>query len=408
MSRATVSKLASFRTTVSHIGRERLRFLSFITVAHFAIHWFMQLFPVILPTLKSSMRLNDVQVGSLTSTRMFVQAASNFPSGVLADSFLHWRGLIVTASLLFMGGAYGVFGTLSGYAWALVAVGILAVGTALFHPASVASLSNQFPERRATAIAVYGMGATLGNTITPLAVGFLLANFSWQKVLETQVFVGLAAACLVWIYASRAFATEAPRSEKAKPLQDIKGFIRNPVFLVVVLVRSFNQIARQVSITFLPIYLTEYLGYSGIGLGFYLTLMSISGLVAQPVMGVLSDRLGRKAVMVPALFALGLVYLLIQWARPGVELGLVIVAIGFLFYTVANVTTAAVLDVAGTGSQASSFGLLSLGTNLLVTPAPILAGFLIERFGIMAAFAFPGICLLVGACIVLPMRLGRG
>jgi len=402
-----LSKLDQLRTALSHLGRERLRLLSFMTVAHFAIHWFMQLFPVILPTLKSSMRLNDVQVGSLTSTRMFVQAASNFPSGVVADSFLHRRSLIVTSSLLFMGGAYWVFGTLSGYAWALLAVSLLAIGTSLFHPASVASLSNQFPERRATAIAVYGMGATLGNTITPLAVGFLLANFSWEKVLEAQVFVGLAAACLVWIYAARAFAAETPRSEKAKPLQEMKVFARNPVFLAVVLVRSFNHIARQVSITFLPIYLTEYLGYSGIGLGFYLTLMSVSGLVAQPVMGVLSDRLGRKAVMVPTLFGLGTVYLLILWARPGVELALVIVAIGFLFYTVANVTTAAVLDVAGAGSQASSFGLLSLGTNLLVTPAPILAGFLIERFGIMAAFTFPGICLLVGACIVFPMRLGR-
>jgi len=378
-----------------------------MTVAHFAIHWFMQLFPVILPTLKSSMHLSDVQVGSLTSTRMFVQAASNFPSGVLADSFLQRRALLVTTSLLFMGSAYWVFGTLPGYGWALLAVSILAVGTSLFHPASVAALSNQFPERRATAIAVYGMGATLGNTITPLAVGVLLTNFSWHNVLQTQFLVGVAAAGFVWVYAARVFEKEAPQVEEVHPLQEMKGFVRNPVFLVIVLVRSFNHIARQVSITFLPIYLTEYLGYSGIGLGFYLTLMSVSGLIAQPVMGVLSDRMGRKAVMVPALFVLGVVYLLIQWARPGVELALVVVAIGFFFYTVANVTTAAVLDVAGTKSQASSFGLLSLATNLLVTPAPILAGFLIQWFGIMAAFVFPGICLLVGGVVVLPLRLQK-
>lgn len=401
-----MSGLQHIRSAIAQLRGERLRLLSFMTLAHFAIHWFMQLFPVILPTLKASMRLNDVQVGSLTSTRMFVQAASNFPSGVLADSFLHRRALIVTSSLLFMGFAYWIFGTLSGYFWALFAVGILAIGTSLFHPASVASLSNQFPERRATAIAVWGMGATLGNTVTPIAVGILLSNFSWQRVLETQVLVGVVAASLVWMYSSRVLG-ETAGAGKGRPLDEIRGIARNPVFLGVVLVRSFNHMGRQVTITFLPIYLTESLGYSGVGLGFYLTLMSLSGLVAQPVMGLLSDRLGRKTIMVPCLFALGSVYLLVQWANPGIELGVLVVGIGFLFYTISNVTTASVLDIAGTKSQASSFGLTSLGTNLLVTPAPILAGLLIERLGIMAAFVSAGICLLVAGCVALILRLEK-
>ena len=101
-------------------------------------------------------------------------------------------------------------------------------------------------------------------------------------------------------------------------------------------------------------------------------------------------------------------YFLLRWATNEVTLAIVVIAIGFLFYTVANVTTAAALDVAGKESQASSFGLVSFGTHILVVPAPTLAGYLSERFDIMtAAFFFPGACLLAGACIVLPLRFRR-
>lgn len=399
--------LEQLRTLAAQVGRPRLRLLGFITLTHVIIHWFMQLLPVLGPTLKSNMGLSDVQLGGLASMRMAVQAVLDVPSGMLADTWVHRRALIVTASMVCMALCCWVFGALSGYGWALLAVSLLAAGSTLFHPASVASLSNQFPESRATAIAVYGMGATLGNTVTPLAMGFMLENFAWQRVMEGQVLVGAAAAGLVWLYAARVFEGDEIPAKRPRLLREMKGLARNPVVLVIMLVRSFNQIARQVTMTFLPIYLAEHLGYSLGLMGLYLMFIAVSGLVAQPVMGVLSDRWGRKPVLAPSLLILGLVYFLLQWATSSVALAVVVIAIGFLFYTVANVTTAAALDVAGKESQASSFGLVSLGTHLLVVPAPTLAGYLIQRFGIMAAFFFPGACLLVGACVVMPLRFQK-
>ena len=397
--------LERIRALPAQVGRERVSFLGFITLAHVAIHWFMQLLTMLNPHLKAGMGLNDVQLGGLASMRMFGQAALDVPSGILADRWVRLRGLIVTSSLVCMGLCYWVLGTLTGYWWAMFAVALLAAGTTLFHPASVASLSNRFPESRGTAVAVYGMGATLGNTVSYLVAGFLLASFSWRGFSESQLLVALAAAGLVAMYATRMFGGDEVPARKPRPFQELKVLARSPVILVMVLVRSFNQMARQVTITFLPIYLFEQLALSNIELGIYLTPMAVSGLVAQPVMGVLSDRLGRKAVLAPSLAALGLAYFLLQWAPPGPALAAVVFAIGFLFYTVANVTTTVALDVAEKESQASSFGLVSLGTHILVVPAPTLAGFLSERFGIMAAFFFPGVCLLAGACMVFPLKL---
>jgi hypothetical protein len=61
------------------LGAERLKLLGVITGGHFAIHWFQQLFPVVLPSIKSGLALTDVQVGALTSARQLVHGTLDFP-----------------------------------------------------------------------------------------------------------------------------------------------------------------------------------------------------------------------------------------------------------------------------------------------------------------------------------------
>jgi len=68
------------------LGAGRVRLLAIITGGHFGIHWFQQLFPVVLPSLKADLGLSDVQVGALSSVRQLINGAMDLPCGVLADS----------------------------------------------------------------------------------------------------------------------------------------------------------------------------------------------------------------------------------------------------------------------------------------------------------------------------------
>ncbi|MDP6495410.1 MAG: hypothetical protein QF619_03815 [Candidatus Binatia bacterium] len=61
--------LQSSLRTIRELGAERLRLVGIVTGGHFAIHYFQQLFPVILPSVKGGLGLNDVQVGGLASAR---------------------------------------------------------------------------------------------------------------------------------------------------------------------------------------------------------------------------------------------------------------------------------------------------------------------------------------------------
>ena len=394
--------------TIRELGSDRLWLLSVITAGHSIIHWFQQLFPVILPSIKAGLGLNDVQVGALATARQLTAVVLNLPTGMVADSLVRHRAFIMASSLAFMGVAYFLLGVAPGFFWALPAAALVGLGTAVWHPAAVASLSNRFPERRATALAVHGMGATVSDTITPIVVGALLMSFHWRNFLEFQIVPALAVALLIWWALLGYFEDASTRAPRSQQFREIGELARNPAFIGVAVATGLMMMGRQVILTFLPIYLVEHLGYSYLLLGFYITLLHVMGTVSQPVLGFLSDRFGRKAVLLPSFLTLGVLYLLLALAHPGIQLVLVIIAIGVFFYTIFNVTNAAVLDMAGSRIHASSYGLTLFVTQFFVVPTPVVAGLVVDTYGIVTVFFLSASFQFLAALVVMPLKLYRG
>lgn len=397
-----------FFTSTGALGKERIWLLGVLTAGHFVIHWFQQFFPVILPSIKSGLNLNNVEVGALTSAQQVVVGLGQLPFGMVADSMVRQRATILALALVSMGAAYFLLAAPL-FLWALLGSALIGLGTALWHPTAAASLSNRFPERRATALSIHGTGATLSDTITPLLVGVLLANLSWQSATQVQLLPGLLFAFLLWRALAGVFSdgASAPRRVSTQ-FRDVVAVIKNPAFLGLSVATGLLSMSRLVILTFLPIYLQEHLQYSSIALGIYIALLHAMGIVSQPLLGLLSDRFGRKAVLLPSCLLLGLFFSLLAVAPPGIALGLVIVAIGLFFYTLFNIFNAAVMDVAGSNVQAATYGLTSLITQLVVIPAPMITGYLIGGLGIKFAFILSAIFLFIAGLVLAPLQLYRG
>src|SRR3990167_302847 len=103
---ATLTKLKISLASIRGLGAGRLKLLSVLTVGHVFIHWFQQFYPVVLPSIKAGLGLNDVQVGALNSARQFTQGTLDLPLGMLSDAMAHHRGLILASALASMGAAY--------------------------------------------------------------------------------------------------------------------------------------------------------------------------------------------------------------------------------------------------------------------------------------------------------------
>src|SRR4029450_8051483 len=115
-----------------------------------------------------------------------------------------------------------------------------------------------------------------------------------------------------------------------------------------------------------------------------------------------------KAVLVPSFLLLTAFYLLLGRVPPGWPLGVLVLAIGMFFYTLVNITSAAVLDLAGARAQSSATGLSTAVTQLIVLPSPILAGWLVQRSGYGAAFFLAAVFMALGVLVILPVRLYWG
>lgn len=403
-----MANVKNILNSVRALGPERLKLLTVITAGHFAIHWFQQLFPVVLPSIKSGLVLNDVQVGALTSARQLVHGTLDFPLGMVADAKVKYRAIFLASALVSMGVGYVLMGISSAFVLALCGVGLVGLGTALWHPAAAASLSNSFPERRATVLAVHGMGATVSDTLTPLGVGALLIAFQWENLLALQLVPGLLVGFLVWQGLRGLFTAGDSHASRSTQFREIVELARHPVFLGISAAKGLAMMGRLVVQTFLPIYLQEHLGYSPFSLGLFIALLHAMGTISQPVLGFLSDRLGRKAVLFPSFMMQGALFMLLGAVPAGPPLIVVIAANGLFFYTLMNITYAAVMDVAGAKIQASSYGLASLVTEIVVVPTPIAAGIFIGRYGMNSAFVLAGAFVWLAGFVLLPLKLYRG
>jgi MFS family permease len=158
---------------------------------------------------------------------------------------------------------------------------------------------------------------------------------------------------------------------------------------------------------FLPVYLREDLGFTPTKVAVYLSLAQVVGIGAQPAMGYLSDRLGRKVVLLPAMTALGLLFFALRLAEPGAQLILTIVALGAFLYSLHEISIAAAMDTAG-GEVQSTMASLIYGASFLGAFSPIIAGAIVDATGTTAnAFTYGGAVVLAGVPVLLLLRLPK-
>ncbi|MBI4233083.1 MAG: MFS transporter [Chloroflexi bacterium] len=401
------SALSTLQDGARAIGRPRLAFLSSLTVGHTVVHWYTQLLSLSLPFLKADLHLTDIQVGTITTTQMGVNSATTLPSGYVADSYPQQGALILAAAIVAFGVGLFLLGNARSYAWVLPGVGLIGLGTALWHPGAMGSLSVRFPDRRGFALSVHGVGASIGDSLAPVIVGAIILTVSWRIALQVHLIPALIFALVLWRGLGGMYHQPGPRPPFRSYVSGIRGLLTNRQVLAVMLSNALMGMARLSILTFLPIYIKETLGYSSFLLGVYLTLLYVMGLVSQPVMGVLSDRVGRKAVIVPSFAAMGLLFLAIGFAHGGIQLGLVIGALGMFFYAILNITQTAVMDVAGEGVQASTMGVMGLFSQPFTLGSPVLAGYLASEFGIKTTFWYAAAAGLLAAAVLVPVRFGR-
>ena len=395
----------------SQLKSERLIFLYWITFGHIMIHWYINLFSLILPNLESEFGLSAVELGFFTTTQMGIASSLMLVGGYLADTFLNRQNIILIIAIFILGISLFFIGTVQSYISTLISTTLIGVSIALWHPAAMGNLSLKFPSNRGMALSVHGTGGSIGDSLSPLIVGVLIMTFPWRSIMQFHLIPTIIFCILMWknLSTKQILQTENIQLTKVKfdiltYIANIKEMLTNYQALSVMASNSLIQMSRLAVITFLPIYLSKTLEFSSSKLGLYISLLYLLGIVSQPIMGIVSDKFGRKIILIPSFIIIGLTSLLISLTQNDIFLAIIIGILGVFFYPILNLNQTAIMDVANKHIHASSMGITSLISWPAVLISPILAGLLVDTFNIEIAFIYAGIIALSAAFIILPVK----
>ena len=386
---------------------ERKFLLGTLTFGHTVIHWYQQMFPVFLPMIKADLGLSAVQVGGLMTAKQGASGLLTLPSGFAADAFNKHKATILGSALVMGGLAYVVASVAPTYFWVLVFLTMLGAASALWHPSSVSTLSLQFSDRRGTAIALHGVGASIGDSVGPLCIGAMLLVVGWKDLAQWHLIPALILAFLMWRTVRQHYSAGPGGLTRRSYFSGIKGIFARPTVFMVMIASSFVGMARLSVTTFLPLYLAEEMNYDSFWLGFHWALLYAMGIFSQPLMGILSDKFSRKTVLLPSFATMGMLYLLLPMPGGGFLLALIIAAMGMFFYGTGNIATAAVLDVASEQVQGTTQSFMTLFQQVVTLPAPIVAGFVVSHYGYATVFYYSSALLFSAAAVWAFIRIPK-
>ena len=388
------------------VRRSRPFILGGITSGHGVFHWFTQSFLVMLPEVREAFALAEWQVGGITSVREMASGLVALPGGVATDLLRRHWGLVLAVCMASFGIGWMLMGLAPAIWVLLVGMGLVAVASSMWHLPGIAALSHHFSHRRGSALSFHGVGGQIGDAAAPVVTGLLLAVLTWQRILEIYAAVPLFLAFLVF-WASRDIGRSRDGGEDSKPnlsgqLAQTRTLFDQPRIWGIVLVAGLRGMAFVSFLTFLPLYLNDEAGLGTTSRGLYLSLLVLVGIVSTPVMGYLSDRLGRKQVLIPGMIWLTVLTALLAPFGHGVMLPVLLALLGTFVFSDQPILTAAALDLVGDGPAATTLGVLSFSRFGMAAASPVIGGLL---YGIAPYLTFYYIAALFAVATVLLMAL---
>jgi MFS family permease len=282
------------------------------------------------------------------------------------------------------------------------------IGVALTIPASLALMASATEKRtRGGSMGVYTSMRMVGLAIGPLIGGFLHDHVGFNAAFYTGaafIFLGLI---LVHFWVRETPDEGRARTTGAFRVLDrqlLTGGIIGLAIATFLMASSFSMMSA------LENQFNQRLGQGALGFGLAFSALMVSRLVAQVPLGWLSDRIGRKPLIIGGLILMAPATVLLGLAATTLQLTGFRVFQGVASAAIAAPAFALAADLSRSGGEGRQLSIVTTGFGLGIAVGPLIAGVL-GALVFELPFLIGGALTIVGAWIVycyVPETVQRG
>ena len=354
----------------------------------------------VLPLFAVSLGASPAEIGWIVIASTIPGVLVSFPAGALSDTLGKRRVLL--ASLVVFATAPFLYLFVE-HVWQLMAVRFYhGFATAIFGTVASAAIAERYTADRAARLSAYSSITIVGRSVAPFLGGLLISLSSFGAVYVACAISGvlaLAAGSLLHPQGVRRQtlalrAVLAQRDGTPPPVAklelphfcaSLKTVLRDRDIMLVSLVEAAQYLVFGAIEAFLALYAAS-LGIPAWQIGIILGVQLVSIVFAKPLMGKVSDRVGRKRVIVPGLLIGAASIVLLPHFDSFIGLSVLSLVFGLGFATVTSSTAALVADLTQNGQYGSSMGVLRTVMDVGQSIGPVLTGWMVGVEGYGSAF----------------------
>ena len=339
-------------------------------------------------------------------------------AGLPAPIFGHWSEKMNYGSLMSISVVLAASGSLVIFLWGDIYFGlvlgmiILGIALALYHPPGLAWVTKKFYDQENNsystnynkALAFHGAGGTIGASIGPLSVYFLIEAFSWREIYLLWVFPLITIASLFWILIGRKNLNQKlipiNHTKNTKIDQYSKYQARNsrlvPLFGFIIAM----SLSRGMINFIISPFLSESKNFEITKAALFIGVTTLLGIFGQLLGGITGDRFSESIVLkINALLQAGII-LLIYFL-----FGDIIILVLYIVLSMSNSIfwpSTNSLIAKNTLKQSSAFGMVMFLANIVGALGPLIDGIFLswDLQKYLSIFIFASLCSLLAFLIL--------
>lgn len=350
----------------------------------------------VLPLFAHALHATPAEIGWIVMASTIPGILISYPAGALSD-YLGSRRLLLASLVVFATAPFLYL--LVSTAGQLMAVRFYhGFATAIFGTVATAAIAERYTTERAARLSTYSSVTIVGRSIAPFLGGSLISLASFHAV-----YLACAVSGVLALGAGLLLKDHAPRPKAKLELPhfwaSLTTVLRDRGIMLVSGVEAAQYLVFGAIEAFLALFAAS-LGIPAWQIGVILGVQLVSIVFAKPLMGKVSDRVGRRRVILPGLLIGAASVALLPFAPSFVGLSVLSLTFGIGFATVTSSTSALVADLTRDGRYGSSMGVLRTVMDVGQSIGPVLTGWMVGVAGYSSAFTLLAAILVLAAVML--------